>query len=577
MWHGLWPLTFSGQGDYFPSRTGLDRPGSALGAEPQFGRRTVVVPQHVADARRGAVQPLFGDDFFDRVYVEPRTLNLGNVSSVQRRAVRVWNAFRSRALTLTGATLTGGEGIVLTAPGVPPLPFAPLSERTWQVAVGTDGPPVIGASLAFHFDGFAPIPVLITGQRIVAFGFVPDWSSGVLERLAWRTDILTSPLQIEQRRGLRSTPRRSFEATLIVDGRERVLLDLAVFGWGGRTWALPVWPDGQWLGADHALGTRLLTCDPTYRDFRLGGLVLLRGPTAFDTEVAEVESIGADRLTLRHPTTRAWPRGTRLYPVRTARLAEAPKVTRLTDQAASIAVRFDVVEPCDWPPLLDAPIYRGHPVLADRPDESESLSAGWQRALLTLDNEFGTPFVLDPTDWAAVTKSHRWRMHGRAERARVRSWLYALRGRQAVVWRPTHANDLSLVAPVAGTATAADVANVGLARFGGLRPGRRDLRIELRDGRTFHRRITAAASLDEVTDRITLDATLGVDVRRRDVKRISFLVLSRADSDETEIEHHTDSDGAADAATVLRAVRDIDQSSSSSDLRRAMSFSRNSV
>lgn len=560
MWHGLWPLTFSGQGDYFRSPPFWDgRPSGASAGEPTFGARTVDVPQHIGDQRRGAMQPLFGDDFFDRVHVEPRVLNLGNVSSVQRRAVRVWNAFRSRALTLTEATLSGGEGIVLTAPGVTPLPFAPLSERTWQVAVGTDGPPVIGAILAFRFDGFPALPVVITGQRIVAFAFVPDWSRGVLERLAWRTDILTSPLQVEQRRGLRSTPRRSFEATLIVDGRERVLLDLAVFGWGGRTWALPVWPDGQWLGAEHALGVRVLACNPVHRDFRPGGLVLLRGVTAFDTEVAEIESIGADRIVLRHPTTRAWPRGARLYPVRTARLAEAPKITRLTDQAASVAVRFDVVEPCDWPALIDAPVYRGHPVLADRPDESESLSAGWQRALLSLDNEFGAPFVLDPADWAAVTQSHRWRMHGRAERARVRSWLYALRGRQRAVWRPTHADDLVLAATVAGPATAADVANVGLARFGGLRPGRRDLRIELRDGRAFHRRITAAVSLDEAVDRITFNAALGAEVRSRDVKRISFMALSRADSDETEIEHHTDSDGAADAAIVLRAVRDPDQ------------------
>ncbi|QWP77480.1 hypothetical protein J5226_03485 [Lysobacter sp. K5869] len=559
MWHGLWPLTFSGQGDYFRSPPFWDgRASGALGSEPTYGQRTVVLPQHIGDRRRGVMQPLFGDDFFDRIHVEPRVLNLGNVSSVQRRAVWVWNAFRSQALTLTEATLSGGEGIVLTAPGAPPLPFAPLSERTWQVAVGTDGPPVIGATLAFRFDGFPVQPVVITGQRIVAFAFVPDWSRGVLERLAWRTDILTSPLQVEQRRGLRSTPRRSFEATLTVDGRERVLLDLAVFGWGGRTWALPVWPDGQWLGAEYALGVRVLACDPAYRDFRPGGLVLLRGPTAFDTEVAEIESISADRIVLRHPTTRAWSRGTRLYPVRTARLAEAPKVTRLTDQAASVAMRFEVVEPCDWPALSDAPRYRGHPVLADRPDESESLSAGWQRALLSLDNEFGAPFVLDPADWAAVTQSHTWRMHGRAERARVRSWLYALRGRQRAVWRPTHADDLTLLATVAGTATAADIANVGLARFGGLRPGRRDLRIELRDGRAFHRRITAAVSLDDAIDRITFDAALGADVRVRDVKRISFMALSRADSDETEIEHHTDSDGAADAAIVLRAVRDPD-------------------
>jgi hypothetical protein len=559
MWHGFWPLTFSGQGDYFKSPPAWDgRASATLGTEPSLGRRSFDVPVHVADRRVGAPQAMFGDDFFDRIHVEPQVLNLGNVSSVQQRAVRVWSAYRSRALILTDAALSGGEGIVLTAPGVPPLSFAPMSERTWQVAVGTDGPPVIAATLAFRFDGFAEIPVAITGQRIVAWAFVPDWSRGVQERLEWKTDILTSPLAAEQRRGLRSAPRRSFEATMIVDGRERVLLDLAVFGWGGRTWALPIWPDGQWLAQDHTLGVRVIECDPLHRDFRVGGLVQLRGRTAFEVEIAEVEAIGAASITLRHPTTRVWSRGSRLYPVRTARLAEPPRVTRLTDQAASVSARFDVVEACDWPGIADPTMYRGHPVLDQRPDESERLNDGWQRALLTLDNEFGRPLVLDPADWAATTQAHRWRMHGRAERAAVRSWLYTFRGRQRAVWRPTHADDLTLLTPVAGTATALDVTNVGLSRFAGLRPGRRDVRIELRGGLALHRRITAAVALDDDIERLTLDAALGLDVRPRDIRRIGFLVLSRGDSDEAEIEHHTDSDGSADASIVLRAVRDPD-------------------
>jgi len=563
LWHGLWPLTFSGRSDYAaPPKAWVGSPSMALASASGHGGVAYGVPSVVADRRAGAWQPMFGDDFYDRIHVVPQTLSLGNVSSVQQRAIRVWNAFRARALMLADASLTGGEGIVLTAPGPSPLSFPPLAEQVWQVAVGIDGPPVIAATLAFQFVGFDVIPVVITGQRIVAWAFTPDWSRGVLERLAWKTDILTSPTHIEQRRGLRSAPRRSFEATMIVDGRERVLLDLAVFGWGGRTWALPIWPDIQWLRDDHALGVRVMACDPSHRDFRIGGLVQLRGRTAFDLEVAEVEAIGPASITLRHPTTRAWPRGTRLYPVRTARLAEPPKVTRLSDQVASVAARFEVVEACEWPAMSNAPMYRGHPVMVDRPDESETLSSGWQRALLTLDNEFGRPFVLDPADWAAVVQSHRWRMHGRIERARVRSWLYTLRGRQHAVWRPTHADDLTLVAPVGGTATALEVANVGLSRFAGLRPGRRDLQIELKSGQAFQRRITAAAAIDDDTERLTINEALGLDIRPHEVQRTSFLVLSRGDSDEAEIEHHTDSDGAADASLVLRAVRDPDSDDS---------------
>jgi hypothetical protein len=69
-------------------------------------------------------------------------------------------------------------------------------------------------------------------------------------------------------------------------------------------------------------------------------------------------------------------------------------------------------------------------------------------------------------------------------------------------------------------------------------------------------------ALDDDIERLTIDAALGVDLRPHDVLRISFLVLSRGDSDEAEIEHHTDSDGTADASLVLRAVRDPDSDDS---------------
>lgn len=51
----------------------------------------------------------------------------------------------------------------------------------------------------------------------------PDWSSPVIERLTWLTDVLTAHNQSEQRRGLRGRPVRSFEYSFLTEiGRAHV-------------------------------------------------------------------------------------------------------------------------------------------------------------------------------------------------------------------------------------------------------------------------------------------------------------------------------------------------------------------
>ncbi|MBN0084789.1 hypothetical protein JTL67_35465, partial [Pseudomonas aeruginosa] len=107
--------------------------------------------------------------------------------------------------------------------------------------------------------------LVITGNRITAWTLVPDWADGVQESLEWLTELLTSTSGVEQRRSLRLSPRRSFEAEFYAEGRERVLLDLSLAGWGGRIWALPVWPDIQLLASVTAAGAQpepILAAEP---------------------------------------------------------------------------------------------------------------------------------------------------------------------------------------------------------------------------------------------------------------------------------------------------------------------------
>lgn len=504
----------------------------------------------------------FVDDFYNRIHIRPSPLALGNVLETQTTNLTVWNAY------FVPQTLTGisgiEEGILLAAPagvGGPPSVFAALQEQDWQISVTRDGPGRIDVLLSWLFAAAPTSTLRITGLRLVAWSFVPNWADGVLERLSWKTDVLTSGSGAEQRRALRLAPRRSFEAKALLEGRERALLDLTLAGWGARVWALPVWPDVQQLGAALALGAVSVPCSTSGRDFVAGGVAMLIGATAFDAETVEVLSVGTAALTLKRPTQRAWPAGTRLYPARSAQLAQQPTLHRLTDRLAELDFVHRLVDASDWPAAAAPTSYRGAPVFALKPDESEDLTTTWQRLLLELDNGTGSPALTDTADLGLPVQGHRWVLGARAEQAVWRSLVYGLRGRQGVVWLPTHADDLQLVATATNVASTIDVAAVGYTRFAVGRPGRRDVRLELSDGTVLHRRITGGSEISADVERLAIDTAPGVLLQPAGtsgvhVMRISYLQLVRLDQDDIELQHVTDADGVATAQVVWRTLRD---------------------
>lgn len=496
----------------------------------------------------------FVDDYYDRIHVAPQRLNLGNVVSTQTTAVQVWNAYRTASSLKAIAGVE--EGIELTGQAAAPLLFQPLQERTWFVAVGTAGASVLDITLHWQFDNAEAPALRITASRIVAWPFVPDWAEGVKEKLSWLTDILQSESGAEQRRALRLAPRRGLKANFYLEGRDRQLADLALYGWSARVWALPIWPDVQLLAAGVAAGALRLSCRTADLDFAPGALALLRGESPFLYEAAQVAAVDATGLDLKRPLQSSWPAGSRLYPVRSAQLQEQPGRTRLTDEADELEANFLIVEPCEWPAIMPPTQYRGYPVLEQRPDESEDLTREIQRLLLEFDNDIALPRRTDTAGRAFPVVQHRWQLEGRAPRSAFRSLLYALCGRQKALWVPTHGADLTLLATVTSTASTLDVANVGYTRFTVAAGGRRDLRIELVDGTVFHRRVLGATEVDQDSERLVLDQTLGREVLPRLVARLCWMTLCRLDQDEIEILHETDSEGLATSTAKFRGVRD---------------------
>ncbi|MCO1335463.1 hypothetical protein MO867_14080 [Microbulbifer sp. OS29] len=501
----------------------------------------------------GAKVSSFTEDFYNQIHITPARLDVGNISNAQTHQVTVWNAYLE-SHTLKDLSSENADGITIAGQVNPPLVFGALQEREWDLQILTDGPAVISAEITWQFASGDYALLTISGNRVMAWPFAPDWSQGVHEMLEWLTDILPSRTAVEQRRALREFPRRFYSFQTLATGAERTRLDLALYGWGARVWAVPIWHDVQLLTMV-AAGSEEITCTTEYRDFVAGGTALLLGENANQYEVLNVRAIQSDRLQLIDPVQNHWPQGTRLYPMRNARLVAQPQMQKRSGATVRAQVEFLLVEPTDWP-TDSLPSYRGWPVLEVPAAESNDLSSSYIRLLDALDNDIDNPAISEPIELGLSLQSHRWLTQGAGERAALRSLFYMLRGRQKSVWLPTGMEDLQLLDPIPTNSSSLDIAHVHYVRLVALSEGRRDLRIELRDGTTWYRRITNCAEVDSQTERLALDSPLDRAIDPAEVRRISFMALVRADSDRVELNHITDIEGAASAQILFRGVRD---------------------
>jgi len=73
------------------------------------------------------------------------------------------------------------------------------------------------------------------------FSVIPNWKDGVLERLEYKTNVLTSTSDAEQRRAMRLYPRRSFEASFLRERSVRSRLDAFISGNGHGEFLVPLW------------------------------------------------------------------------------------------------------------------------------------------------------------------------------------------------------------------------------------------------------------------------------------------------------------------------------------------------
>lgn len=484
--------------------------------------------------------------WYNRIHIQYSLLNLGNVVGDQEVEFWVLNTYFV-PVTLENLTGSGIEGLTLVQPAVPPYDFAPFEEKTYALLVSTVGPPELQATYEFDFGAQGLLTLQVIGTRVIGWHWEPNWAEPVKERLQWLTDVQESFDGSGQFMQLREYPRQEWEFLVDLSKRRARTAETTLYGWNGRVWAVPVWPDIEILTFPLSEGTEIIEIPTTTKQYRNGGMVMLISENNDSYETAEIEFVNSNSLELVRPLANAWPTGTRVYPVSFCRMA-GQVFSRFTEEDSYGTVTFRSTFGIPYSSLSEA-TYRSYPVLTVPPQWNTDPTVGFQDKITVFDNPVGESYYDRESNIPRVFYSWNWTELTRAEIDVLRKFVYSRRGRARAVWIPTNAADLVMKATTGSSSLAIDVEHSNLVKFlTEDSTARRDIRIELKNGSIFYRRITEFNSVDATTENISIDSSLGVLVNPQDVHRISWLTLVHLDNDEIEFSWETPYIASSDIA-----------------------------
>jgi len=376
------------------------------------------------------------------------------------------------------------------------------------------------------------------------FPFPADGASPLLIRYEWLTDVLIAKDDTEQRNKLRTGARRSIEFPIVIfSDEERVRFENFMIANQAKVIQLPVWNDATWLTTNVLATDSVLNVNSTnYREFEVGKQLAVI--LDFKTVVATIQSITAASITLIAPLGIAFIAGAYVVPVVDALLPPAQSFNYLNDSQTGASVLVRLIDEWIGTPVVESADYRGHPVMLDRTDWGEDITAEISRALAVFDNNAGVVSFFDTAMDARTTRSHRFLMHGRNEISNFKNWLAARQGRYVTFWYPSNQNDITVRNNISSSATTLSVNNCGHTSVKN-EIGRRDIMIKTKSGVRYYRRITNVVETSSSVETITINAALGASVAVSDIESVSYMRLVRLASDTIEVAFETDNIAAS--------------------------------
>lgn len=390
------------------------------------------------------------------------------------------------------------------------------------------------------------------------FSFMHNWDQGFTETLEWLTVILTSQTGAEQRYRQRLSPRRMFEYTVQLAGSERSFFDLRMMKYGASVWSVPAVHDVEFVAA-LPQGSTAIAMTTVDREFVPGSALLVSNdPRVF--EIVTILAVNSDGLVLA-PTVNTWVNAY-LFPLIDAKLVAQGQMNRQGNGTVIGSLKFLSQTINDWPngnggtadPIVT---YQGYRVITTAPDYSSELSFNYNRLINEQDNKIALPLDLDAGQKGFPSLAHNWTTVGRSQVARMRDLLYAFEGRLTPMWFPTFMNDMTIVGTAVPGSAELIIDNIGYSDGMQDMFNRTTIMIEMVNGNIHFANIFGSQHNPNGTETIFIDTPISDAVSPATVLQVSFMTLSRLDTDSIDLKFSTDSAGVMKVGVTTKAVGDF--------------------
>ena len=167
------------------------------------------IPLQLLNVQKGYITQSFLNFIYNKLYINPSTINVGYVSNQRTIEVSIFNGYFSSKI-LTSITYSDKQGVTVSNVTLPLL-FSRLSLKILSIDIDSYGTDSINCTISFHFLNAETVTLVVNGNRSLPLPLSPNWSHGITETLEWKTNVHQSQTGAEQRVAMRLTPRRTFE------------------------------------------------------------------------------------------------------------------------------------------------------------------------------------------------------------------------------------------------------------------------------------------------------------------------------------------------------------------------------
>lgn len=506
----------------------------------------------VGVTKNGKRMLTFVDDYYYRFHISPSKIYAGNLVGAITKKVAIWNAYFDNK-SLNSIVASGTQGLNLIGLSTFPTNYKPLEYVEYDLSIGLNGPSALDASYLFTFNSGQVLNLTVSGSRVLIWPFPPNWVDVFTEILEWKTDVLTAYSGVEQRRELRTIPRRYFEYSFQLKNLDARKIENLLFGWQSRNFAMPVWTDRSRLTSEVSIGDSSLFLPTDTYGFSSGGLAILFQDSE-NYESVTIDTISNDHLTLKYPTTKAWHIGTKVYPVVVGHLATSVSVQRYTNSLLRGKVNL-MVSPSDTyanlPIASAAVIYDGLEVITQHPNWKEPIDNEFIREFTVADSGIGAVAYFDKEKTNKIVRPFAWLLKNRSSMVAFRKMLLRLRGQAKTCWIPSWHDDFTVTGITPNLSASLTVGGTEFANLVGVNTSRDRIMVVLNDGSVYYRKINNI-TIDGNNTVLGLDQHFSRSISPIDVKSIYLLLRCRLASDKVEIPWRTD--GVADPQLTFVTV-----------------------